>query len=223
MERVDDHQAHIRQQLNLQPNLDESMWRVWGELDGHAGPLVTKVLTEEGDQIGHLPDGTRPGLAYRRAVALARICEERRPSEGSTPIITVFLDSMGIEVEAGTTVGSEILDRVACAGSLEVVKVEDGHVLSMGRRSRVIPTKLRRFVMHRDGGCTAEGCTSRYRLQVHHIVPWSEGGPTDPENLTTLCWFHHHVVVHGWGYRIDDRLGPERLRFIRPGHDPPGT
>jgi hypothetical protein len=38
----------------------------------------------------------------------------------------------------------------------------------------------------------------------------------------TLCWFHHHVVVHGWGYRIDTRLGNGRLRFLKPGTDPPG-
>jgi hypothetical protein len=29
------------------------------------------------------------------------------------------------------------------------------------------------------------------------------------------------VVVHGWRYRIDPRLGSGRLRFVRPGADPP--
>jgi hypothetical protein len=29
------------------------------------------------------------------------------------------------------------------------------------------------------------------------------------------------VVVHGWGYRIDPRLGLGRIRFIKPGGDSP--
>lgn len=149
------------------------------------------------------------------------MCEESRPRGVTTPLISVFVDDKGVEIGGGTVVGPEVLDKVACAGSLEMVRDVDGSPLAIGRRSRVIPGRLRRFVLHRDGGCTADGCTSRYRLEAHHVIPWSEGGPTTPENLTTLCWFHHHVVVHGFGYRIDPRLGPGRIRFSNPGHDPP--
>lgn len=222
LSRSDDHLSHAAMDLNMQPNLDESRWSVWGELDGYSGPMVNKVLTEKADTIGPMPDGPRLGLGYRRAAALTALCEESAPGSTSTPLITVFVDDRGVEVPGGTSVGPEILDKVACAGSLEVIKTSEGRPLAVGRRSRVIPQRLRRFILHRDGGCTGDGCVSRYRLEVHHVVPWSEGGPTDPENLTTLCWFHHHVVVHGFGYRIDTRLGPSRLRFMKPAiHDPP--
>jgi len=30
-----------------------------------------------------------------------------------------------------------------------------------------------------------------------------------------------HVVIHGWGFRIDPTLGPGRIRFIKRGVDPP--
>jgi hypothetical protein len=219
--RHDDHRSHAGSHLALQPNLDESRWNLWGELDGYSGAVVDKVLTEVADTIPALPDGTRPGLGYRKAAALTAICEESRPSGVTTPLISVFVDDRGVEIGGATMVGPEVLDKVACAGSLEMVRDVEGNPLAIGRRSRVIPGRLRRFVLHRDGGCTADGCTSRYRLEAHHVIPWSEGGPTTPENLTTLCWFHHHVVVHGFGYRIDPRLGPGRIRFSRPGHDPP--
>jgi hypothetical protein len=151
------------------------------------------------------------------------LCEENGSTTISTHLISVFVDDKGVEVSGGTPVGPEILDKVACAGALEVIRTsEGGQPLAVGRRSRVIPNRLRRFILHRDGGCTADSCTSLYRLEVHHVIPWSEGGPTDPDNLTTLCWFHHHVVVHGFGYRIDPSLGPGRLRFVKPSaHDPP--
>jgi HNH endonuclease len=218
---MDDHQAHVSQQLTMQPNLDESVWKLWGQLDGYGGSVVNKVLTEEADLIGSLPDGERPGLGYRRAMALVKKCEETGGTASSTPLITVFVDSEGVQVEAGTPVGPEIVDKVACVGSLELIKTVDGKPLSIGRRSRVISRRLRRFVLHRDGGCTADGCTSRYRLEAHHKIPWSQGGPTDADNLIIFCWFHHHVVIHGWGYRIDARLGPGRIHFTKPGHDPP--
>lgn len=222
LSRSDDHDSHAAMDLNMQPNLDESRWSVWGELDGYSGPVVNKVLTERADAIGPLPDGTRLGLGYRRATALTVLCEESALGYTSTPLITVFVDDKGVEVPGGTPVGPEILDKVACAGSLELIKTSEGRPLAVGRRSRVISERLRRFILHRDGGCMSDGCPSRYRLEVHHVVPWSEGGPTDPENLTTLCWFHHHVVVHGFGYRIDPSLGRGRLRFIRPSvYDPP--
>jgi hypothetical protein len=77
--------------------------------------------------------------------------------------------------------------------------------------------------MDRDGAaCTIAGCTSRYRLQVHHIVRWIDGGKTDPENLTTVCWFHHQVVIHGQGFRMDPQSPPQRRRLLRPPiHGPP--
>ncbi len=79
--------------------------------------------------------------------------------------------------------------------------------------------------MWRDGGCTADGCSSRYRLQPHHMQWRTDGGDHDPDNLTTLCWFHHHVIIHGLGYRLDPDSPPQRRRFTLPsspaGPDPP--
>jgi hypothetical protein len=219
--RSDDHVSQLASHLAMQPNLDQSRWSLWGELDGYSGAVVDKVLTEAADTMPALPDGTRPGLGYRRAAALTAMCEESPSTSVGTPLISVFVDDKGVEIAGSTPVGPEILDKVACAGSLEMIRTVDGQPLAVGRRSRVISGRLRRFILHRDGGCTADGCTSRYRLEVHHVIPWSEGGPTTPENLTTLCWFHHHVVVHGFGYRIDSGHGPGRIRFAMPGHDPP--
>ncbi len=218
---ADDHAGHESQHLTLQPNLDESRWDIWGALDGYSGAVVNKVLTEEADRLPDLPDEPPAGIGYRRAVALTNLCENSTSGGASTPLITVFVDRIGIEVEAGPSVGPGILDKLACSAALEVIHDTDGKPLGVGRKTRIISNRLKRFVLHRDGGCTADGCTSRYRLEPHHIVPWSEGGPTDPENLTTLCWFHHHVVVHGRGYRIDPKLGPGRIRFIRPDRGPP--
>lgn len=51
-----------------------------------------------------------------------------------------------------------------------------------------VPPSVRRAVLARDGHrCSTEGCSAVHRLEVHHILPRSAGGPNDAENLITLC------------------------------------
>jgi HNH endonuclease len=60
--------------------------------------------------------------------------------------------------------------------------------------------------------CQAPGCSSRRRLEVHHIIFRSHGGPDDPENLTTLCHGHHRHGVHD-GYLRAGGTAPGGLRW----------
>ncbi|MGH8949398.1 MAG: HNH endonuclease, partial [Acidimicrobiia bacterium] len=88
--------------------------------------------------------------------------------------------------------------------------------------TRTIPPALRRAIIHRDGNtCTADGCPSTHRLQVHHIIPWSQGGPTDPDNLITLCWYHHQIVIHQRGFQAYRHPEHGRIRFRRSNRGPP--
>jgi len=69
-----------------------------------------------------------------------------------------------------------------------------------GASGTVPRSKLKKFVLNRDNHrCTFTGpdgrrCETTRWLDVHHIVPRSEGGPDEPENLTTLCSAHHRLV-----------------------------
>ena len=42
---------------------------------------------------------------------------------------------------------------------------------------------------HPDAGCDRP----HWMCEIHHIVPWAEGGRTDLDNLTLLCSKHHHL------------------------------
>jgi hypothetical protein len=49
-----------------------------------------------------------------------------------------------------------------------------------------IPDDMKLLVLNRDQGrCRHCGATSE--LQFDHIIPWSMGGATSPENLQVLC------------------------------------
>ncbi len=68
---------------------------------------------------------------------------------------------------------------------MHLVGLVNGQPVVTSDAARVIPPAVRRLVAWRDGGCTIDGCRSRYRLQVHHIKPRAGGGGHDPDNLTT--------------------------------------
>lgn len=51
---------------------------------------------------------------------------------------------------------------------------------------------LRLVVLDRDAHrCQVSGCPSRLELHIHHMKPVSLGGPHSPNNLVSLCDFHH--------------------------------
>ena len=63
----------------------------------------------------------------------------------------------------------------------------------------------------RDGGCSFPGCTHPPQwCDRHHILDWILGGPTDLDNLTLLCRYHHtHFLQKGWTCRINPDGLPE--------------
>ncbi len=237
--RGDERAAFRDRGVWLQPNLDESSWRLWGQLPGVDGRVVEEALVRRSDEFPALPDGSRPSREQRHADALVSLAQDSLTATScdaaadTGPLATVFVDAAaavgsngeaGAAVAAGPRVGPAVLEEILCTGTVELTAVSgSGGVRAVGRRSRSIPPRLRRFVLWRDGGCAADGCTSRYRLQPHHRQPRAQGGSNEPDNLTTLCWYHHHVVTHGMGYRIDPRSQGSRLRFLAPdsGADPP--
>lgn len=204
----------LDQHLILQPSLDESWWKIWGGLDGRAGAVVDKALNEIADQLPQV-EGQPTDPAWLRAIALAELCVSDEPPPAH---ISIFIDTdtavpaageAGIYLEAGPRVGRAALEAILCDSVHEVtVSAEDGTLMKYGRRSRSIPPSLRRAIIRRDGNrCAIAGCNSRHRLQVHHVVAWSDGGPTDPDNLITVCWHHHQVAIHRLGltpYRHPD-------------------
>ncbi|HKX75302.1 MAG TPA: HNH endonuclease, partial [Acidimicrobiia bacterium] len=58
------------------------------------------------------------------------------------------------------------------------------------------------------------GCHNRRWVHGHHILFWSEGGPTDLCNLITLCP-RHHRMLHEEGWRIEGDPNRE-VTFIKP-------
>ena len=77
-----------------------------------------------------------------------------------------------------------------------------------------IPAAVRRAAWERDqGGCTwpLDGggcCGSAHRLELDHIIPWAEWGPSTVESLRVACHGHNTLAArHAFGERQMSRCG----------------
>ncbi|HEX4427697.1 MAG TPA: DUF222 domain-containing protein [Frankiaceae bacterium] len=76
----------------------------------------------------------------------------------------------------------------------------------LGRQSRHPSQPLRDLLGAVDGErCRYPSCTRRRKLHAHHVIKWSDGGPTDLANLALVC-SRHHTLVHAEGIRL--KLNP---------------
>ena len=81
-------------------------------------------------------------------------------------------------------------------------------------------TAAEKHAVHaRDGGrCAHVGesgkrCGADRFVDVHHVRPVSRGGGNEPENLTTLCSFHHDLI-HQTSFPIDGQVSWIRARTV---------
>jgi hypothetical protein len=93
---------------------------------------------------------------------------------------------------------------------LSVVVTDGTDVRAVARTDRHVPTAIRAALEARDPACAVEGCDARDRLEIHHLVPFAEGGPTSLDNLARLCRWHHHLVTHR-GRQLHGPPGRRRL------------
>ncbi len=95
--------------------------------------------------------------------------------------------------------------------------------------SDTIPAGIRHAVLLRDRHCRwAGGCSQpAAACQVHHVKHKANGGPTSVKDCILLCFYHHQVVIHRWGWTLvlnpdgtTTAWNPDRTKVLR-SHGPP--
>ena len=134
------------------------------------------------------------------------------PQAGETPLgprasTGAWLGTSHVPVSAETT------RRIACDAGKVRMTHRNGHILSVGRKTRTIPPPIRRALEFRDQGCRFPGCTSKH-CDAHHIEHWADGGETKLSNLVLLCR-RHHRLLHEGGFHV--RMNKEGVvQFVHP-------
>ncbi len=125
-------------------------------------------------------------------------------------------------VQDGPQLHPETARRITCDSAATVIAHHQagkpGTSMDVGRRTRVIPTALRKALFARDRGCRFPGCTQRTFVDAHHVRHWSRGGPTALHNLVLLCRRHHRLTHEGGFGLLADGHGS--FTFTRPDCSP---
>ncbi|WP_402464179.1 HNH endonuclease signature motif containing protein [Isoptericola aurantiacus] len=144
-------------------------------------------------------DDAAPGRESGDAPAdpLSTVARAVRPTVHVTvPVLTLAGHSEHPATIGGSTpVDPETARRLAArAPTLRRVLTDpvDGALLTVDRRSYVVPADLRAFLTERDVTCRFPGCrVPAPRCDVDHTIDWADGGTTDAANLAHLCRAHH--------------------------------
>lgn len=217
-----------------------------GFLDPETGALFQEVLysaakpTDKDD---------RRTAGQRRVDGLRDLCrsilDHGRPSDrGLRPHLFVTTSAERLkggdaaspaELHGFGAISDLLLSKLACDCSLTPVLVDgDGpqaNVLDVGRTVRLATLKQRQAIHVQQGGvCFAPGCTNTH-LEIHHLVAWTRGGPTDMANLRGYCTRCHHLIhlgllvvsadgAGGWTHRtrVGTFLPDHRRRAERRTH-----
>jgi hypothetical protein len=70
--------------------------------------------------------------------------------------------------------------------------------------SETIPAAIRNAVILRDNHCQWAGRCDQpaAACQVHHVKHKANGGKTSIKDCVLLCFFHHQIVIHRWGWTL---------------------
>ena len=95
--------------------------------------------------------------------------------------------------------------------------------------SETIPASIRNAVILRDQHCQWAGRCSQpaAACQVHHVRHKANGGKTSVKDCVLLCWFHHQIVIHRWGWTLvlnpdgtTSAWNPDKTKVLH-SHSPP--
>jgi Domain of unknown function (DUF222)/HNH endonuclease len=211
---------------------DDGMWWCSIRLPSDEGALVQKALELgrnhefELRNPNHREGDPRDPGDVSWADALLRIAQlgldaldhgptaGRAPGERTQVILHLDADRQAPpRLHLGPVLPAGIADYLSCDSTVRCLLVRRGQPLAMGRRQRTVTPRLRTAIEHRDGGCRVPGCDRSRWLHIHHLVHWTHGGRTDPDNLVALCTVHHRMVHLGL-LSIDGHPGcPNGLAF----------
>lgn len=100
---------------------------------------------------------------------------------------------------------------------LKVLVTKGVDVVAVTHAGRTVPAHVRSALEARDPVCVIPGCAERKGLEIDHLVPFADGGPSTLDNLARACRFHHYLKTHH-SWVLGGR--PGAWTWIRH-HDPP--
>ena len=234
-----------RRQLRTWTNEADGMVHVRGEFDPVTGAKLQTRLLKEAEKLRRCdldnPQGEQRSYNQRLADALGTLTSGSTGASGDKASVEISIvqhltpegDKAFAEISGGDTIPPSVLEEHFCDSPVVGVVYSSKGVPLWRGTTQPGPTKTQiETVVGRYGTCAGCGAHAD-SCQTHHIIPRSQGGPHNVDNLMLLCWschdkVHHHgwrVVPNGELHTIKPpdtaRHGPARAPDPPPIHDPP--
>ena len=223
--------AYANRSLRVFRNAERGTMSITIELPLETGELLDKALDRARYERAPARDTSAsqtPGFidecwAAQQADALVAIANAYLSGNGEPSactsdnyLVTVHVDrSALVNGDGRSSLPLESVKRLCCDGdAIVIVENEEGDPLNVGRKTRTVPTAIKRALQARDKSCVFPGCHHTRFVDAHHVEHWSAGGETSLDNLMLLC-SHHHQLVHEVGFSIE-RDYQNRWFFKRP-------
>jgi hypothetical protein len=214
--------AYANRRLSLRRDHHRGMMTITVELPMDTGELLEKALDKARDDTA-MPDVVDTSWSMRQADAFVDMLNGYLSGDTASQaahdnyLVTIHVDQSALAGSDGrSAMPLESVKRLCCDSQAVVITEDErGEPLSIGRKSRLVPTAIARAVRARDNNrCRFPGCKNRRFVHCHHVDHWSNGGETALDNLMLLCT-QHHTLVHEGGFRIDKDYR-DRWFFVRP-------
>ena len=210
---------------------DDGSVLISGQLDPIGGAAVRTALEPLAQPMGQ---GDDRSLEHRQGDAIVELslhsldaglvpqhASQRPHLQVTTTLETLrgIPGSPAADMEFSTPISATTVQRLACDANVSrVVFGPASVVVDVGRAARVVSGATRRALNARDQHCQWPGCERTASWSsAHHLVHWTQGGPTDLSNLILLC-HRHHWMVHEGGWKLA-QSAEGRLLAIPPIYD----
>jgi len=207
--------AFANRSLRVCRNAERGTMTITVELPIETGELVAKALDKARDDSASRVEFVDESFSARQADAMVsmsssflsgnaeRSCNSSRNTSDDY-LVTIHVDQSALAYGNGrSNLPIESVKRLCCDGHAVVIgEDENGEPLNIGRKTRTVPTAIKRALIARDKSCAFPGCHHTRFVDAHHIEHWSAGGETSLGNLMLLC-SQHHKLVHEGGFAIE--------------------
>jgi len=201
------------QQVRMAVDVEyDRLWRGDGGRDGSPDDVRTFPQRMADAFVALLTNPARrgPGSTRHQLIAIADI--ERLRGDNPTGVA---------EIVGGEALPQTVLERLICTAAVTGIVFDGkGQPLWVGRTHRHATEAQIKAIIARDRHCRGKHCTSGpERCEIHHIVPWEQGGRTDIDEMCLACPLCHHNI-HDRGYTvIKTNTG---YQIINPNNPPNG-
>lgn len=175
--------------------------------------MVARVGGDEPDPPRSPPERRADALVEmaRRAAATTAAARDGATVTPARPLVLVHIDvddagTVLARLADGTPISTADATRLACDAAVARVLSKNGSVpLDLGRTTRDPSDAQRRALSALWSTCAFPGCDRPFAwCQLHHVIHWDDGGPTDIHLLVPQC-VGHHRRHHQGVFRIHRR------------------